>query len=229
MENKSTPGTSTKRKRGGGLIEPVVKKASSKPCGLITRQRELAELGRPADQAGCFGCCYVGELDYAAAAYEDIMALFNIVRKSIARTDPINLVIYLATRYKIIQDDVNSHLQPGEEPLPDWTSATILEHVRSHNTDPEIQLWLRISEMQELAQIALHASVEYNPDTEEYSVNEKQCKIYLDIIKTLESYSKSDPSKKVFYSGGNHIDMKAASSGFMNISGKRLISYLRKK
>lgn len=220
--------TRKRGRKGNGLIEPVTKKASPKACGLISRQLELSKLGEPKDRAGCFGCCYVGEHDSGAVAYEDIMALLNMVRKSIARSDPINLALHIAEKYKQIQDDVNSHLQPGENPLPDWDAATILEHLRSHNTDPELQLWIRISEMQELAQIALHASVVYDPDTGERSVNEKQSKIYLDIIKTLESYSKSDPSKKAFYSGGDHIDMKAASQGFLSVNGKRLISYLRK-
>ena len=82
--------------------------------------------------------------------------------------------------------------------------------------------------MQEMAQIALNASVEYDPDTGNYSINEKQAKIYLEIIKTQDTYAKSDPSKKAFYSGGNHIDMKSASQGPLSINGKRLIHYLRK-
>lgn len=217
-----------KRARKTTIIEPVPKKAAPKACGLITRQRELEKLGAAKERAHCFGCIYVGEQDSGAVAFEDIMALLNMIRRSIARTDPINLAIHLAERYKMIQDDVNDNLQPGETPLPDWDAATILEHLRSHNTDPELQLWMRISELQELAQIALNASVTVDPDTGAHSIDEKQCKMYVEICKTLESFRKSDPSKHVFYSAGDHLDMKAASQGPIATQGKTLISFLKK-
>ena len=215
------------KKRKTTIIEPTVKKASLKPCGLLTRQKEMEKLGMAEERASCFGCIYVGEQDAGAVAYEDIMALLNMIRRSIARTDPVNLAIHLAERYKQIQTDVNDNLRPGETPLPDWTAATILEHLRSHNTDPELQLWMRISEMQELAQIALNASVVVDPDTGAHSIDEKQCKMYVEISKTLETFRKSDPSKHVFYSGGNHIDMKSASQGPIATQGKTLITYLK--
>lgn len=215
------------KKKKTTMIEPTVKKASMRPCGLITRQKELEKLGLAEERATCFGCIYVGEQDAGAVAYEDIMALLNMIRRSIARTDPVNLAIHLAQRYLQIQTDVNDNLRPGETPLPDWTAATILEHLRSHNTDPELQLWMRISEFQELAQIALNASVVVDPDTGTHSIDEKQCKMYVELCKTLETLRKSDPSKHVFYSGGNHIDMKTASQGPIATQGKTLITYLK--
>lgn len=216
-------------KKSAKLLQNNTKKASMRPCGLKTRQHELEQLGEPDDRSTCFGCCYVGEHDAGAIAYEDIMAILNMVRRSIARADPITLVKHVAQRYRQIQREVNDNLQPGESPLPDWSEATILEHLRSHNTDPELQQWMRASEMQELAQIALRASVVLNPDNGELSIDEKQCKMYLEIVKSLETFSKSDPSKKAFYSSGGHIDMSTASQGPISLHGKRLIRYLKKK
>jgi hypothetical protein len=213
---------------------PVPKKTKGKqttaaaeyvPCGLETRAQEENELGTPDARCGCFGCVYVGEQDSAELPYEDIMALLNMMRRSIARSDPINLSIHVAERYDQLRTEVNRNLMPGEEPLPEWTAATILDHIRNHNTDPEIQLWIRLTEMQELAQVALHASVQRNAETGEKHINEKQCKIYLELVKQIESLQKSDPSKKVFYSGGQHIDYKVASQGFLAMSGKPVVSY----
>lgn len=217
------------KKRSGKttLIEPSRKKAAPRACGLASRSEELAKLGAATHREYCFGCCYVGEQDSGAVAYEDIMAILNMVRKSIAHTDPVNLALHVAVRYAQLQRDVNDNLMPGEKPLPDWSAATILEHLRYHNTDPELQLWNRISELQQLARVALNASVVMDPDTGQESIDEKQYKAYLDFIKTIEVLQKSDVSKKAFYSGGSHIDMKAASQGFVAISGKKLMSYLQ--
>jgi len=204
-------------------------KVTLEQCGLLTRQQEFNELGSPDAQSGCFGCCYNGEQEAGAATREDIVAIMNMIRKTISKTDPINLAMHVAQRYKKIQDDVNSNLMPGEAPLPDWTAATILNHLRVHNTDPELQTWHRIVELQELAQIALNASVVRNPDTGAVSIDEKQAKMYLEFVKQLESQSKSDPSKKLYYSGGNHIDMKVASEGPISYSGKNIVDFWNNK
>jgi len=194
-------------------------------CGLDTRQEELNELGTPDNRSGCFGCVYIGERDSAAIPYEDVMILIDMIRKSIARTDPINLSIHIARKYEQLRCEINSSLMPGEVPLPEWNAATILDHIRNHNTDPEIQTWVRLAELQELAQIALHASVERDPETGQKRINEKQCKMYMELVKAMESLAKSDPSKKVFFSGGAHIDMKVGAQGMIAISGKNIVDY----
>jgi hypothetical protein len=224
-----------------GAAEPNTKKQkpNSKPlalqknfeqCGLITREEELTELGPPkVPRSACFGCCYIGEIESGAASYEEVSALMKIIRKCISKMDPISMSIDIAERYRNIQLDVNSNLGHGEKPLPDWDAASILEHIRYHNTDPEIQTWTRIVEHQELAKIALHASVVRNIDTGELQIDEKQAKMYIEFVKSLETLTKSDPSKKLYYSGGSHFDTKAASEGPIAFSGKTIVSYLREK
>jgi hypothetical protein len=216
---------------GGGdrpiMIEPVNKKPKPVPCGLPTRNAER-DLGETGDRAQCFGCIYIGEAESGAIGYEDVIALMNMVRESIARTDPLTLAIYIAERYAKIQEEVNSNLPPGRNPLPDWNAVSILDHIRNHNTDAELQRWMRLTELQELAQTALHSSVEIDLQTGERSLNEKQAKLYMELVKTMKMLRKNDLSDEVFYSGGRHIDMNNASSGFLAVSGKPMISYLRK-
>jgi hypothetical protein len=209
------------------IIEPVNKKPKPVPCGLPTRRAER-RLGDTADRAQCFGCIYIGEAESGAIGYEDVIALMNMVRESIARTDPLTLAIHIAERYAKIQEEVNSNLPPGRNPLPDWNAVSVLDHIRNHNTDPELQTWMRMAEMQELAQTALHSAVEIDVMTGEKSLNEKQTKLYMELVKTMKMLSKSDLSSELFYSGGRHIDMNNASSGFLAISGKPMVSYLRK-
>ena len=209
---------------------PIPKKARIyESCGLETRQKEINELGFPGDRSGCFGCVYIGERETAAIPYDDIMALINMIRESIARTDPINLSTHVAKRYALFRKQINENLMPNEAPLPEWKAATILDHIRNHNTDPEIQTWVRLSELQELMQVALHASVEVDEDTGDKRINDKQYKAYIDLVKTTETIYKSDPSKKIFYSGGAHIDMKTGAQGMMAVSGKNIVDYWKTK
>ena len=197
-------------------------------CGLATREEELTELGPPrVPRSACFGCVYIGEVESGTSSSEEVTALFKIIRKCISKMDPISLAVDIANRYRVIQLDVNSHLTYGQQPLPDWDAASILEHIRYHTTDPEMQTWLRIVELQEMGKIALRASVVRNTDTDEMQLDEKQCKLYIEITKSIESLYKSDPSKKLYYSGGNQFDTKAASEGPIAYSGKSIVSYLR--
>jgi hypothetical protein len=209
------------------IIEPVNKKPKPIPCGLPTRNAER-DLGDTGDRAKCFGCIYIGEAESGVISYEDVIALMNMVRESIARTDPLTLAIYIAERYAKIQEEVNGNLPPGRNPLPDWNAVSVLDHIRNHNTDAELQRWMRLTELQELAQTALHSSVEIDVQTGERSLNEKQTKLYMELVKTMKMLRKNDLSDEVFYSGGRHIDMNNASSGFLAISGKPMVSYLRK-
>lgn len=212
-----------------GMLKTNRKKPSVQMCGLPSKEMELQILGQSDGNAQCFGCCYIGEHDTAVGSYEDIMSLINMVRQSIARVNPIYLAKYVAKKYKHIQDQVNDSLQPGDEPWPDWTAATILDHFRNHNTDPEMQSWMTLSELQEMKRIASDAAVVYDPDTGQKSLDEKQTKLFLELVKTIETYSKSDPSKKLFYSDGKHLDVKSASDGVISTSGKRLVRYLEGK
>lgn len=198
-------------------------------CGLESREKEKLELGLPTSRADCFGCVYIGERETGAIQYEEMSGLINMIRSSMARTDMLTLAKHVAKKYKEIRTKINSSLLPNEQALPPWTAATILDHIRNHNTDPELQTWVRITELQEMLQVAMFAAIELDPVTGTKQVNEKQAKIVTDLIKTLELVQKSDPAKKIFYSGGAHIDLKSGSQGPIAYSGKNLVNYLKRK
>lgn len=216
----------SKTTEGGGNAAGISSKKANnyKQYGLVSRKYEFDELGAPASQSGCFGCCYAGEQDSGAASYESIQNLMNMIRKSIAKTDIVNLANHVAQKYEEIRKDVNDNLLPGEKPLPPWTAATIVQHIRYHNADPELQTWNTITEYQELAKIAMDASVIRNEETGELKIDPVQAKIYLEYKKQIEAMYKSDPTEKLYYSGGAHFDTKTASEGFISFSGKPLIA-----
>jgi hypothetical protein len=206
-----------------------IKKANLIPCGLPSRQYEEEELGEPLCRDECFGCSYVGEDAAGATSSEEIIQLMDMMRKTIAKTSPISLARAVAVKYKKIQESVNQNLKSDQVPLPDWTEPTILEHLRYHINDPEINHWFTMFDLREMRKIALKASVVKNEDTGEMCMDEKQTKIYLELLKAEEIYYKSDPTKKLYYSGGKFIDPQTTSEGPIYYSGKNIYSYFGKK
>ena len=206
---------------------PLLKKPVFRTDGMPSKKRELIELG-PSTPTSCFGCCYIGEQESGAVPIESLQKLLNVIKKTISKTDPIELAQYVAEKYKEIQNDVNDSLRPGQKALPDWSAATILEHLQYHNCDPELQDYFTLRELREAKRIAFSAMAQKSVEDETVIIDEKQAKIYLELVKTIEMISKTDPSKKLYYSGGSHFDMKAAAEGPISYSGKNLVSYLRK-
>ena len=137
------------------------------------------------DEDNCFGCMYIGEYDMGAIRNEDLKALMDRQRKSIGKVNPRSLARDLAERYAIMQERYNSKLRPGQQPLPDYGPEKWMNHWLYHNVDPELQGWLRMWEMQKIAQKSLKASFIMNADTGEECIDEKQNKIYNDTCKNI--------------------------------------------
>ena len=201
------------------------KKAVFLQCGLLSRQQEFNELGAPTPQSGCYGCRQMGEAvsTTAAVPYEEIVALFNTIRECITKTAPIELAIYVATRYEAIRTEINNDLMDGEDPLPPWSAATVLEHIRNHNINSKLQGCNRMFELQQLTQVALNASVVMNVDTKEVKIDPVQGKMYMEYVKLMETLSKTDPNSKI-YNSDDHVDLKTAGEGPIVLSGKRMFS-----
>jgi hypothetical protein len=229
MEVPSFADTRPRKKRREDEPEPMVVPEPPPrvlPCGLPSRQQEEMELGMPDDPTYCFGCAYIGEHDAGAVKYEEIMGLIRILRTGVARTHPTCLAIDVARKYAAIAADVNDNLMPGEEPLPSWSAASILDHVRNHNTDAEVQQWLRQHDLQELSNVYLYYTVKKNEATGEMELDDKKAKMYLEIVKQLEVIAKTDPSTKAWYSHGSHLDPKSLTQGVLAVGQKKIISYL---
>ena len=196
---------------------------------LGSRAREREELrdhnhNGPQPRSECFGCVYAGEKNAAAIPYEDIMQIIDMARKSIGRVDLITLARAMAKRYAVLRREINSNLRPGEDPLPPWYASTILEHIRFHNQDPEIQQVVVLAEIQELRDISLNACTEKN-ENGTIRVNKDQVMAYERLTKLQFFIQSKDPTKMAFYSGGAHVDPKTNKQGLMAVSGKNLVSY----
>ncbi len=208
--------------------KPAKRESAWEQCGLLTRQTEFENLGPPDQHVECFGCAYLGENDTGLISFDEIKSLIIMIRKSISKTRITDLVKHVETKYDQIRTEINSSLMEGEVALPEWKAALILDHLRNHNVDAEMQHWHRMVELQELAQIALSASVIRNDETGEVKIDPIQSKMYIEFVKQMETLSKSDPATKTYYSGGNLLDTKSVNEGFISYSGKPLLAHWKK-
>jgi hypothetical protein len=213
-----------KQKIGGGK-EITTATVNSKP--IISHCESIYDKD---DQDNCFGCIYLGEYDTGAIEHEDLQGLMDRQRKSIGKVCPRILAKDLAARYLVIQEKVNEKLRHDQMPLPDYSEEDWMNHWLYHNTDPELQGWLRMWEKQRIAQVSLKAMFVKNLDTDEEFIDEKQNKIYNETCKEMETLYKNDVTKKQYYSGGAYLDTKAISqNGTLSYSGKTIIDYMNKK
>lgn len=197
------------------------------PIELPSRQieRERMPEQQRQQQSECFGCVYMGERNAAAIPYEDIMEIIDMARKSIGRTDLTTLALHMAKKYKRLRREINRNLLEGEEPLPPWNARTILDHIRHHNQDPEVQQVVILSEIQELREKALNACLEKDTVKGNVRCNKDQVACYEKLVKLQSFIQGKDPSKQAFYSGGAHIDPKVTKQGLLAVTGKNLVSY----
>ena len=199
--------------------------ARFEPLKLPSRTHEHCELDQPQKRSECFGCVYVGERNTASIPYEDIMSIINIARQSLARTDLATMAIHMAQKYAKLRSEINRNLMPGEDPLPEWKASTILDHIRHHNQDPEVQQVVCIAEVQELREHALNACLERDEMSGNIRANKDQVACYERLTKLQFQLQRMDATKMAFYSGGAHLDPKTTKQGVFAMSGKNLRSY----
>lgn len=188
-------------------------------------KQEKKELGSPESRSSCFGCVMIGERDKTAIPFEEFNQIIEMQRKSVAKVDMITLAIAMARKYKKLRNRINGNLLEGEMPLPPWKASTILEHIRFHNQDPELQQVIVLSEIQEARKVAFHALMEKNKRTGKKRVNKDQAAVYERMVKLQFFVQSKDATKMAFYSSGAFVEPKTLNEGAFASQGKKLVSF----
>ena len=190
-------------------------------------EEEMEDLGEPQHRRRCFGCRYVGENKGPAMQHERVKEVFDLIGNGMGKMDPVALALEVHDLYTEIATEVNANRNRGDDPLPAWEPATILTHFRHHNTDPQMQLWLRIDRLQKMMKIQEEESlVKINRRTGKRSIDRTQFQIYDRTIQRWERLMAKDPSKMMYYDEDSHIkDPK----GIIDIGGKRVYQFFKKR
>lgn len=201
------------------------KKREWEPITPKSSRYEEKMLGLPVEEGTlCFGCKWLGNRDEASIEFKQIKDLNEIIRTSIGKTDLVTLVQFVAEYYEKIRLEINDNLIDNERALPPWPAVQVMEHIKYHNTDPELQKWLRSIEMQEIMRIAREGMVEYDSDTGCERINPQQNKVYLDTMRGYNTNNKMDASKQAFYS--NQSFKTKTDNQAIDFSSKSITDYM---
>jgi hypothetical protein len=197
------------------------------PIMLESREEEEQLLGPPGDRSECFGCVYVGERTNVPIPYEPVAELFEMQRKSLGKVKMAVLAKAMAKKHAEIRREVNRVLaERGDqhERMAEWRARDILEHIRNHNQDPQVQQIIMLEEVQELRERALNASLERDAETGHVRCNKDQLACYEKMAKLQTFLQGVDPSKQAMYAPNARVDAEAKP-----MSGRNLISYWKRQ
>jgi hypothetical protein len=197
-----------------------------KPRLLPSRKRERALLGKASDRANgeCFLCAYVGERDTTLPS-DDVTKMVEMIRQNLGRMLIAELAVMVADYYATFRQRINSTLARGERPLPNMTAATVAEHIRQHQSDPQAKQAVMLEELQEMRQELLKICLEKHNKHGTKRANNVNVSALDKIVKLELLVQSKDPSKMAFYSAGALVNPTAAAQGPAAVSSKTLFSY----
>jgi len=206
--------------------EEEVERESFMPCMPRSRELEVDVLGQPGERSKCFGCNYMGQENYTSVGQGDLTKLRNMIRRSYGRCDLVTLCKGMERFYENnIRQKYNARLLPGDEPLPEWPAALIMDHYRFHTQDPELQQIVLLAEIQELRGALFNSCLRKSSKTGKVTGDKDQIACYERLCKLQTHIQKQDATKQAFFSGGEMVDPQSMKQGVIAYSTKNLHDY----
>lgn len=198
------------------------------PRPVKSRRIEQEMFGKVEDDSlECFGCEYLDDYNKKTTIpQDDVDHLRSISRECFGRMKTAILAKGMSDFYeKYIRSRINSNLQPGEDPLPAWPPAKVLEHLRYHHQDPTAKLVILLEETEEIREDLLGRCFETSTRNGRDRVNSKVINDYDKIVKLQLHIQSKDPTKMAFYSAGGRINPEALNQGILSTRTKKLHDY----
>lgn len=194
--------------------------------GLKSRRQEKKRFHqKPARRSECFLCAYVGERTTVQVA-EEVNVIVEMLRTNIGRMESATLAEQVASYYARYRARVNTHLQPGEAPLPPMSERTVLEHIRKHNQDPEVKKLVILEELQEVRESLIDVVLERSRNTKRMRGDKTQIDCLEKIIKLEWQVQAKDPAKMSVYTPGARVASGAGEAGsVVSTHGKTLYDF----
>ena len=197
--------------------------SSEEPIPFPDIEEEMNILGEPPSRQFCFGCKFIGESKSAAVSSEKLREIFTLIKDGMGRTDPIALAQEVNVLYSEMRLKANGSISNSRLHLPDWKEATILDHFRNHNTDPQIQLWLQVDRVQKIMTLITKESmVLINKKTGKRKIDKEQWNIYNQASLRWERLMSKNPAKMMFFDEDSHM---STPKGIISTDGKRVYNF----
>lgn len=201
--------------------------SEEEPVPFPDLDEENEELGNPQRKTICFGCRYVGEANSPALQHEELKHIFDIWKEGIGRTCTIALSLEISELFNAFRAKVNSSRQRGTDLLPEWKPATILEHFKDHNTDPQMQRWIQVDRLQKIQRlIEKESMVLVNRRTGKRRIDKEQWNIHKEAGIQWQRLMKQDVSKMAFYDDESHMK---EPKGVIHMGKKRIYQFFKKQ
>lgn len=198
-----------------------------RPCKDV--EETYMELGPPGPRHKCFGCKYVGQNRAAKIPDSRLQEVFQLMTEGIGVSWPSALAVEVGALYAKLQKEINSTRLPHEDPLPDWTPASILDHWYNHTLDPEIIKWLDASHIRySMNRIRSTGMERVNLDTGEEYVDKEQLQMWCTLQRQFYFVSSKDPRKMSYYFEGAMIDHRSVANGGLARVGRPVFDFVKK-
>lgn len=193
---------------------------------LASRKREREELGAPQPRNECFGCVYDLSTDGVSICNESFKELCCVASQCIGQMSMEALGKELARLYEDFRRDMNARSQHEDRvPLPTWKASSIVEHLKYHNVDPEIQKWVRLVEIQEMINLTMESIMEIHPITEKRRVNKDSLRTYTDLVKLWYHVAERPMEKQYGYRKKGRLDIEVVNQPFITKHQKSIVDY----
>jgi hypothetical protein len=210
----------------GDADETVVLKEKWAVDELTSRKRLREELGEPEPRKFCFGCVYDMSRDGASMDNESFREMCILAAQCIGQMSMEALGKELELRYNEFREETNKRgMYDGQAPLPEWKAASIVEHLRYHNVDPEIQTWVHLIDIQEMKHITQDSIVEVNEQTGKKRLNKDGLRNYDTLVKLWYHVAKQPLEKQFGYRKGGRMDIDVVNQPFITKNQKSIVDY----
>jgi hypothetical protein len=198
------------------------------PYELPTRKRLREELGSAQERKTCFGCVYDMSADSVHINSQDFKQLCLVASKCVGQMSLEALGKEIERLYESFREEANKKEQHEDRrPLPPWSASSIIEHLLFHNVDPEIQMWIRLIEIQEMIRTSQDSILEYNEKLKKMRVNKEASLVYERLVK-LWYHVASRPLEKQFgYRKNAKIDIESVNQPFVTKNQKSIVDYYK--
>lgn len=184
-------------------------------CRHPTDEAIFQMFGAPSPQNECWACQH-GTANTASVNQPRLDGLIRYFTENIGLVPTHRLATGMHEYFeRYIRGPANAHLRPDEEPVAEWSCATILEHIQEHSNEPSIAMVNQLEQLRKVQRVAHDSSFRtrpslHHPGTQEVSVDPVAWKVYREATQEIFRVYKARPKDMFLYNP--HLDVSAGRS-----------------
>ncbi len=198
--------------------EDEEEEAKWETCRHPTNEAIFQMFGAPDPQDECWACMH-GTVNSGTINIRRLNEMTMIFKRGVGYMPMHQIARELYDFFeKYIRKLTNESLQPGEQPIPEWRHATILEHMQEHSMEPSVTLITRLEQIHRIQNLIYDHGLfltKKRPGTDEdgeqrFKLDEKAWKIYNQAMDQEHKLYNSRPGRMFLHN--SNLDVSADMS-----------------